>query len=41
MKTFILAIFLATTAIANAAAQGYPGPQGGSMFTGLTTSITC
>jgi hypothetical protein len=29
MKTFILAIFLATMAIANAAAQGYPGPQGG------------
>ena len=28
MKTFILAIILATTAIA-AAAQGYPGPQGG------------
>jgi hypothetical protein len=28
MKTFILAIMLATTAIA-ANAQGYPGPQGG------------
>jgi hypothetical protein len=35
MKTFVLAIMLATTAITTAAAQGYyPGPQGGQYVYG-------
>ena len=34
MKTFLLAIMLATTAIAAANAQGYPGPQGGQYVYG-------